>query len=115
MLYDKYERFDGLALEDLPFVMLNPVRSVYTDEDKTLWFGTKGDGFVRIKEYDSYAKGEIPLDRIAVIQRQTACLTTGSIAFSKACIIPWCGLVQTAPAFLIILMRMRKSIRFPAR
>lgn len=65
MLYDKYERFDGLALEDLPFVMLNPVRSVYTDEDKTLWFGTKGDGFVRIKEYDSYAKGEIPLDRIA--------------------------------------------------
>ncbi len=65
MLYDKYERFDGLALEDLPFVMLNPVRSVYTDEDKTLWFGTKGDGFVRIKEYDSYAKGKIPLDRIA--------------------------------------------------
>lgn len=65
MLYDKYERFDGLALEDLPFVMLNPVRSVYTDEDKTLWFGTKGDGFVRIKEYDSYAKGEIPLERIA--------------------------------------------------
>lgn len=64
MLYDKYERFDGLALEDLPFVMLNPVRSVYTDEDKTLWFGTKGDGFVRIKEYDSYAKGEIPLNRI---------------------------------------------------
>lgn len=64
MLYDKYERFDGLALEDLPFVMLNPVRSVYTDEDKTLWFGTKGDGFVRIKEYDSYAKGEIPLSRI---------------------------------------------------
>lgn len=64
MLYDKYERFDGLALEDLPFVMLNPVRSVYTDEDKTLWFGTKGDGFVRIKEYDSYAKGEIPPNRI---------------------------------------------------
>lgn len=64
MLYDKYERFDGLALEDLPFVMLNPVRSVYTDEDKTLWFGTKGDGFVRIKDYDSYAKGEIPLNRI---------------------------------------------------
>lgn len=64
MLYDKYERFDGLALEDLPFVMLNPVRSVYTDEDKTLWFGTKGDGFVRIKEYDSYAKEEIPPNRI---------------------------------------------------
>ncbi len=64
MLYDKYERFDGLSLENLPFVMRNPVRSVYTDEDKTLWFGTKGDGFIRIKDYDSYGKKQIPADKI---------------------------------------------------
>ena len=64
MFYDKSERFDGLLLEDLPFVMRNPVRSVYTDEDKTLWFGTKGDGFVRIKEYDSYKGKQIPSDKI---------------------------------------------------
>lgn len=65
MLYNKYERFDGLLLEHLPFVMRNPVRSVFTDEDKTLWFGTKGDGFVRIKDYDSYAKGQIPLHNVS--------------------------------------------------
>lgn len=64
MLYDKYERFNGLILEDLPFVMRNPVRSVYTDADSSLWFGTKGDGFVRIKEYDSCMKREIPSHQI---------------------------------------------------
>lgn len=64
MLYDKYERFDGLSLEDLPFVMRNPVRSVFTDEDTTLWFGTKGGGFVRIKAYDSYKGKQIPADKI---------------------------------------------------
>lgn len=64
MLYDKYERFNGLILEDLPFVMRNPVRSVYTDADSSLWFGTKGDGFVRIKEYDSCMKKEIPSHQI---------------------------------------------------
>lgn len=64
MMYDKYERFDGLLLEHLPFVMRNPVRSVYTEEDKTLWLGTKGDGFIRIEDYDTYAKGAIPANKI---------------------------------------------------
>lgn len=64
VLYDKHNRFGGLLLEDMPFVMQNPVRSVYTDEDKTLWLGTKGDGFVRIKEYDSFKGRQIPSDKI---------------------------------------------------
>lgn len=64
MLYDKHNRFGGLSLEDMPFVMRNPVRSVYTDEDKTLWFGTKGDGFVRIKEYDSFKGKQISSNKI---------------------------------------------------
>lgn len=29
-----------------------PVRALYLDDEKTLWIGTKGDGIVRIRDYD---------------------------------------------------------------
>lgn len=64
MLFDKHERFNGLTLESLPFVMRNPVRSVFTDQDHSLWFGTKGDGFVRIEEYEASIKGQIPQKKV---------------------------------------------------
>lgn len=84
MFYDKYERFDGLLLEDLPFVMRNPVRSVYTDEDKTVWFGTKGDGFVRIKEYDSYKGGQIPSDKITRFTTANGLFNNRVYCFNKS-------------------------------
>ena len=36
MYYDKYNRFSGIQLEDLPIVMRNPVRSIYTEDEKTI-------------------------------------------------------------------------------
>ena len=48
MYYDKYNRFSGIQLKSLPIVVRNPVRSIYTEDEKTIWFGTKGNGFVRV-------------------------------------------------------------------
>jgi len=60
MYYDKYNRFSGIQLKSLPIVVRNPVRSIYTEDEKTIWFGTKGNGFVRVEDYDSYEKGKLP-------------------------------------------------------
>lgn len=93
MMYDKYERFDGLLLEHLPFVMRNPVRSVFTDEDKTLWFGTKGDGFVRIEDYDSYAKEQIPLHKVTRYTTDNGLSNNRVYCFTKSRFHPlvWIG------------------------
>lgn len=65
MLYDKPDLFGTILLKDLPINIQNPIRSLYTDEDRSLWFGTKGDGIVRIEAYDTYAaKKTIPLHAI---------------------------------------------------
>lgn len=97
MLYDKYERFDGLSLENLPFVMRNPVRSVYTDEDKTVWFGTKGDGFVRIKEYDSYKGKPIPPDKITRYTVDDGLSNNRVYCFHKSKYHPWVWIGTDGP------------------
>lgn len=61
MFYDKPDLFGSILLKDLPISIQNPIRSLYTDADRSLWFGTKGDGIVRIEDYDTYAgKKTIP-------------------------------------------------------
>lgn len=115
MFYDKSERFDGLLLEDLPFVMRNPVRSVYTDEDKTLWFGTKGDGFVRIKEYDSYKGKQIPSDKITRYTTANGLSNNRVYCFIRAGIILWYGSERMVRGFPIIRMKMGRCIHFPVR
>lgn len=60
MYYDKFNRFSGIKLEHLPMTVRNPVRSIYTEDENTIWFGTKGNGFVRLEDYNSYEKGKIP-------------------------------------------------------
>lgn len=65
MLYDKPDLFGSILLKDLPINIQNPIRSLYTDADRSLWFGTKGDGIVRIEAYDAYpSKKTIPLSAI---------------------------------------------------
>lgn len=51
MYYEKYEKFGSLLLTDLPFNAQKPVRAIYTDENNTLWFATKGDGIFSVEEY----------------------------------------------------------------
>jgi len=37
---------------DIPQKINNPIRSLFLDDYNTLWIGTKGDGIVRINDYD---------------------------------------------------------------
>ena len=54
MFYDKPDLFGSILLKDLPINIQNPIRSLFTDDDQSLWLGTKGDGIVRIQAYDTY-------------------------------------------------------------
>jgi signal transduction histidine kinase/CheY-like chemotaxis protein/ligand-binding sensor domain-containing protein/AraC-like DNA-binding protein len=51
MYYNKQEMFGAIMLNQLPYQVLKPIRSIYTDEYGTLWFGTKGNGLFRIRDY----------------------------------------------------------------
>lgn len=42
-----------LTYEDLPYEIKMPVRSILMDKNKNLWFGTKGDGLYRIRNFDT--------------------------------------------------------------
>lgn len=54
MYYNKQEMFGSIMLRQLPNLALKPVRSIYTDENGTLWFGTKGNGLFRIRDYEQW-------------------------------------------------------------
>lgn len=64
MFYDKPDLFGSILLKDLPIDLQNPIRSLYTDEDQSLWIGTKGDGIIQIQSYDNYENHAIPKNAI---------------------------------------------------
>lgn len=45
--------FNNISLEQLPVSKKRPIRAVYADMQNTLWLGTKDNGIIRIKDYDS--------------------------------------------------------------
>jgi signal transduction histidine kinase/DNA-binding response OmpR family regulator/ligand-binding sensor domain-containing protein len=45
--------FKGINLKELPIKKERPVRAIHTDHLNNLWLGTKDNGIIRIKEYDS--------------------------------------------------------------
>lgn len=60
LYYSEKHTFGNILLEDLPFTARRPVRAIYTDENNTLWIGTKGDGVIKIKDYDKFGNNPIP-------------------------------------------------------
>jgi len=44
--------FDGINLNELPLNKQRPIRAIYTDSNNDLWLGTKGNGIIKIKDYD---------------------------------------------------------------
>ena len=52
MYFEKSEFFTHLMQHQLPYFSQKPIRSIYTDENNMLWFGTKGNGIFRIHNYD---------------------------------------------------------------
>lgn len=49
---DEYT-FKNLSLAQLPINKRRPIRAVYTDRQNTLWLGTKDNGIIRVKDYDT--------------------------------------------------------------
>jgi len=65
VLYSKKTSiFNTIKSESLPFRLSKPIRSIYTDQYHTLWIGTKGDGLVRISDYDKFEDQNIPRSHV---------------------------------------------------
>jgi len=58
--YSEKDKFGNILLENLPFTAKKPVRGFYTDDENTLWIGTKGDGIIRIKDYEKFSNIPVP-------------------------------------------------------
>lgn len=55
------------TLLDTPVYRINnPVRTVYYDEEQTLWIGTKGGGILRIRNYSPETNAAVSFDRISI-------------------------------------------------
>lgn len=55
------------TLLDTPVYQVNnPVRTVYYDEEQTLWIGTKGGGILRIRNYSPETNAAVSFDRISI-------------------------------------------------
>jgi ligand-binding sensor domain-containing protein len=64
LLYDEKDKFGNIMLKNLPLSTNKPVRAFFTDKENSLWFGTKGDGIIRIKDYDRFNHAPIPASHV---------------------------------------------------
>ena len=53
MYYNDSYTLRTTLLRDLPYNLNTPIRTFYIDEYGTFWFGTKGNGIVKIENYDA--------------------------------------------------------------
>ena len=97
MYYDRSNRFSGIQLEDLPIVMRNPVRSIYTEDENTIWFGTKGDGFIRVEDYASYDKGKITYGKVTHFTTSNGLSSDRVYCFRKSNYYPWVWIGTEGP------------------
>lgn len=52
--------FNTIKSGAFPFAISKPIRAIYTDRHNALWVGTKGDGLLRVKDYDKIDDRKIP-------------------------------------------------------
>lgn len=61
MYCEKDNPFQDILMTDLPLTVRKPVRGLYTDDTGALWIGTKGDGIIRINDYERHGMdGNVP-------------------------------------------------------
>nr|WP_321408445.1 response regulator [uncultured Carboxylicivirga sp.] len=63
MYYDKPENFQDITLNQLPFNLQKPIRTIYT-ENNNMWIGTKGEGVVFINNYNEFSDNQIPPNQV---------------------------------------------------
>lgn len=70
-----------LTFESMPHSITMPVRSLLIDKDRTLWFGTKGDGLYRIPDFGDGDISEINigLQQMQKITAQNSLLCHNSV------------------------------------
>lgn len=56
--------FNTISSSALPVQVKKPIRSIFTDASNTLWIGTKGDGLIRIKNYEHFADQPVPASAV---------------------------------------------------
>lgn len=64
LFYNDVCRIRTTLSRDLPFHINTPVRTLFLDDNNTLWIGTKGDGIVRIHDYDIASGAGKTFDRL---------------------------------------------------
>lgn len=67
LYYKEKDTFGNILLEDLPFTSRRPVRAIYTDEENSLWIGTKGDGIIKIRDYAKFNDKPISKNNVEII------------------------------------------------
>lgn len=59
MYYQGHDLFGNIIFDNFFSGTQKPVRSIYADESQNLWVGTKGDGIMRIRNYDEHNQREV--------------------------------------------------------
>ena len=93
MVYSKkHSLASQLMFGHLQNKIIRQVRSIYTDDRGNLWFGTKGDGLVRVENYAENASDKFPLKSISVyfpgMKRNIADYNRGLAEYQVFGIIP---------------------------
>ena len=71
LYYKNQDFFNSIMLDWLPIKIAKPVRSIFTDKYNSLWFGTKGDGIIRIPNYEKAQKDKVFLQKISHFTTET--------------------------------------------
>ena len=71
LYYKNRDFFNSIMLDWLPIKVAKPVRSIYTDKYNSLWIGTKGDGIIRIPNYDKTLKDKAILQKTSHFTTET--------------------------------------------
>lgn len=56
--------FEGINLNMLPIKKQRPIRAFYTDSHNDLWLGTKGNGIIKIKDYDNTSNNRADIEHL---------------------------------------------------
>lgn len=68
LYYKEKDRFGNILFDNLPFVSRMPVRAFYTDENNSIWVGTRGYSILRIEDYSKFNNKKIPEKNIRNIK-----------------------------------------------
>lgn len=115
MYYDNPSRFNGLRLEDLPITVRNPVRSIFTEDENTIWFGTKGNSIIRIKSYASLNHAKIPEAQITHFTEADNLSNNQVFCFRKSSYRPLVWIGTNGPGLSYYSFQEKKIYTLPSK